>query len=72
MQKHYFHNSTSINESNNYKKIPLTNIKDTKIVVDINMLLNRVKMNQKNEQKQKVIFLCSAILVVGMTGLLFL
>ena len=54
MQKHYFHNSTSINESDNYKKIPLTNIKETKIVVDINMLLNRVKIEKKNKIKKKI------------------
>jgi len=40
--------------------------------VDINRLLNRVKIDQQNEKKQKVIFLGSAILIVGMTGLLFL
>ena len=36
---------------------------------DINKLLNRLKVNQKNEKKNKIIFLSSGILFIGLTGL---
>jgi hypothetical protein len=72
MQKFTFHNSPRADrelEIQTYSRAQPVTLKKS---VDINRLLNRVKVNQQNEKKQKVIFLCSAILVVGMTGLLFL
>ncbi len=46
------------------KKIPLKYI-DQKRIVDINKLLNRVKIDQKNENKKKIIFYCSVVLIIG-------
>ena len=52
MQKTYFHNNKSISESKVKKKtIPLQYI-DQKRIVDINKLLNRVKLDRKIETKK--------------------
>ena len=56
MSKNYLHNynvsKTSISNDelvkNNYKKNPIN--------VDINKLLNRVKLEEKNKRKQKLIY----------------
>ena len=56
MSKNYLHNynvsKTSVSNDelvkNNYKKNPLN--------VDINKLLNRVKLEEKNKRKQKLIY----------------
>ena len=64
MQKTYFHNRKNISEKKVQKKtIPLQYIDQQKIV-DINKLLNRVKIDQKNETKRKIIFYSSAILAL--------
>ena len=56
MQKTYFHDKKHISEKKVQKKtIPLQYI-DQKRIVDINKLLNRVKIDQKNETKRKIIF----------------
>ena len=65
MQKAYFHNNKSISESKGQKiNIPLKYI-DQKRVVDINRLLNRVRIDKKNDIKKKAIFYCSTILMLG-------
>ena len=51
MQKTYFHNNKSFDENKDKKK--LTQIsKLNKKIVDINILLNRVKIEEKNEPKR--------------------
>ena len=49
-----------------------TIIPKTKKNVDINLLLNRVKTKEKKEQKNKIIYLGTAVLIVGSTFLLFI
>ena len=68
MQKNYFHNNKISNESQSKKKIHLTQNLNPKIIVDINKLLNRVKIEQRNDTKRKVIFYSSLILVLGIIG----
>ena len=51
------------------KKIPLQYI-DQKRIVDINKLLNRVKTDQKNETKRKIIFYSSTVLGLSLLGTL--
>jgi hypothetical protein len=51
------------------KTIPLQYI-DQKRIVDINKLLNRVKTDQKNEIKQKIIFYSLSILGLSLLGTL--
>ena len=59
-----FDNNKSKSESKGQKKnIPVQYI-DQKRIVDINKLLNRVKIDQKNETKRKIIFYSSAILAL--------
>ena len=57
-------------ESKSQKKnIPFQYI-DQKRIVDINKLLNRVKIDQKNERKRKIIFYSSTILGLFLLGTL--
>ena len=57
-----FDNNKSKSESKGRKKnIPVKYI-DQKRIVDINKLLNRVKIDQKNETKRKIIFYSFVIL----------
>ena len=66
MQKTYFHDRKHISEKKvNKKTIPLQYI-DQKRIVDINKLLNRVKIDQKNETKRKIIFYSLTILALGL------
>ena len=70
MQKTYFHDKKHISEKKVQKKtIPLQNI-DQKRIVDINKLLNRVKIDQKNETKQKITFYSSTVLGLYLLGTL--
>ena len=70
MQKTYFHDSKHISEKKVQKKIiPLQYI-DQKRIVDINKLLNRVKIDQKNEKKQKIIFYSFTVLGLSLLGTL--
>jgi len=70
MQKTYFHDKKHIGEKKvNKKTIPLQYI-DQKRIVDINKLLNRVKIDQKNETKRKIIFYSSTILGLSLLGTL--
>jgi len=65
MQKSYFHNNKAISESKSQKiNIPLQYI-DQKRVVDINRLLNRVRIEKKNKIKREIIFYSSMILALG-------
>jgi hypothetical protein len=70
MQKTYFHNRKHISEKKVQKKtIPLEYI-DQKRIVDINKLLNRIKIDQKNEIKRKIIFFSSTVLGLSLLGTL--
>ena len=61
-----FDNNKSKSESKDRKKnIPVKYI-DQKRIVDINKLLNRVKIDQKNETKRKIIFYSLTILALGL------
>ena len=65
MQKTYFHDRKHISEKKSSKQIiPLQYI-NQKRIVDINKLLNRVKIDQKNETKRKIIFYSLTILAIG-------
>ena len=56
MPKMYFHNGKSIDQNINTKRLSEVQQVSEKQVVDINKLLNRVKIDQKNETKRKIIF----------------
>ena len=69
MSKNYLHNyniskTTVSNDEllkNNYKKNPIS--------VDINKLLNRVKLEEKNKRKQKLIYFGIVSAVIALMGI---
>ena len=70
MRKVYFHNKKSIDQNINTKKLSKAQHIGERQVVDINKLLNRVKIDQKNETKRKIIFYSSVILGLSLLGTL--
>ena len=66
MLKTYFHNSKHISENKSQKKTIPTQYIDKKRIVDINKLLNAVRIEKKNETKKKIIFYSSVILTLGL------
>ena len=70
MRKVYFHNGKSIDQNINTKRLSEAQHVSEKQVVDINKLLNRVKIDQKNETKRKIIFYSSTVLGLSLLGTL--
>ena len=70
MRKVYFHNGKSIDQNINTKRLSETQHVSEKQVVDINKLLNRVKIDKKNETKRKIIFYSFVILGLSLLGTL--
>ena len=70
MQKTYFHDKKHISEKKVHKKTIPAQYIDQKRIVDINKLLNRVKIDQKNKTKRKIIFYSSTILGLSLLGTL--
>ena len=66
MLKTYFHNSKHVSENKSQKKTIPTQYIDQKRIVDINKLLNAVRIEKKNETKKKIIFYSSVILTLGL------
>ena len=66
----YFHNNKSIDQNINTNKLSKVQHIGEKQIVDINKLLNRVKINQRNEIKQKIIFYSLSILGLSLLGTL--
>ena len=70
MRKVYFHNKKSIDQNINTKRLSEAQHIGERQVVDINKLLNRVKIDQKNETKRKIIFYSFIILGLSLLGTL--
>ena len=70
MRKVYFHNEKSIDQNLNTKRLSEAQNIGERQVVDINKLLNRVKIDQKNETKRKIIFYSSTVLGLSLLGTL--
>ena len=70
MRKVYFHIGKSIDQNINTKRLSEVQQVSEKQVVDINKLLNRVKIDQKNETKRKFIFYSLTILSLSLLGTL--
>ena len=66
----YFHNNKSIDQNINTKKLSKVQNISEKQVVDINKLLNRIKIDHKNEIKRKIIFYSLSILGLSLLGTL--
>ncbi len=65
MQKSYFHNNKSFDLTKD-KKIQSQNIKKNR--VDINILLNRVRVEESNQLKRKIIFFSLTSLALCLFG----
>ena len=70
MPKVYFHNEKSIDQNINTKRLSEAQHIGERQVVDINKLLNRVKIDKKNETKRKIIFYSFTISGLSLLGAL--
>ena len=70
MRKVYFHNDKTIDQNINTKRLSEVQHVSEKQVVDINKLLNRVKIDKKNEMKRKIIFYSSTLFGLSFLGTL--
>ena len=70
MPKFSSYKNKSINQNINTKRLFEVKRINEKRVVDINKLLNRVKIDQKNETKRKIIFYSLVILGLSLLGTL--
>ena len=68
MAKYYYHNFKSIDENIEKKNFPITKAAFKKRTVDINTLLNRVKLEKKTEIKQKIIYYSLTISLLFLMG----
>ena len=66
----YIHNKNLIDQNINTKRLSEVQNVYEKQVVDINKLLNRVKIDQKNETKRKIIFYSFIIMGLSLFGAL--
>ena len=69
MPKVYFYNDKSIDQNINTKRLSEAQHIGKKQVVDINKLLNRVRIEKKNETKRKIIFYSLTIFGLSLIGL---
>ena len=70
MQKLFFHNGKIPNEKKGVVKKSYVSKAVKKRVVDINILLNKVKIEEKNETKKKVIFYSLTTFMICLFGTL--
>ena len=66
----YFHHEKSIDQNTNTKRLSEAQHINKRQVVDINKLLNRVKIDQKNDTKRKIIFYSFVILGLSLLATL--
>jgi len=64
-----FHNNKFLEENLIVRKTPQVTYPHPTKNVDVNKLLNRVKINERNEKKQKVIFFSLGILLLSVMGI---
>ena len=72
MSKNYFHNNKSITKNKIQKKNTLIQYTNQKMNVDINILLNRIRIEEKNETKKKIIFYSLTILALSLFSTLIM
>ena len=68
MPKTYFHNNKSLNENKDKKKLIQTPNVEIKSIVDINILLNRVKINEKKMIKRKIMCFSFILFSISLFG----
>jgi len=72
MQKTYFHDRKHTSEKKVHKKTIPAKYIDQKRIVDINKLLNRVRIDKKNETKRQIVFYSSIVLLISLFGTLII
>ena len=72
MRKVYFHNEKSIDQNINTKRLSEAQHVSKKQVVDINKLLNRVKINQRKEAIKKITFYSLTIFSLSLALILII
>ena len=68
MEKNYFHNNRSLNENLNEIRSSKRKYTDKKKVVDINKLLNRVKINESDKKKKNITFILCTISCLSLSA----
>ncbi|MDA9996302.1 hypothetical protein N9E23_03060 [Candidatus Pelagibacter sp.] len=68
MANYHYHNFKSIDESIEKKNFLITKAALQKRTVDINILLNRLKLEKKTEIKQKIIYYSLTISLLFLMG----
>ena len=68
MPKTYFHNNKLLNENKDKKKLIQTPKLEIKGIVDINILLNRIKINEKKMIKHKIMFFSFILFSISLFG----
>ncbi len=68
MFKSYFHNNKLLDENKSKKTLTQSSRINLKNAVDINILLNRVKLEEKNELKKKIIFFSFTTFALSLFG----
>ena len=69
MTKNYLHNFNISKTTVSNDELVKQNYKKNPISVDINKLLNRVKLEEKNKRKQKLIYLAIVSAGVALMGI---
>jgi hypothetical protein len=69
MQNSIFHNNKIFKKTLEKKKLSYLQNTNIKVNVDINKLLNRVKIEQNIEKKNKITFFSLGILLMGLMGI---
>ena len=69
MKKNIFYNTRLDRKDLDIKELSYLRNTDQKQNVDINRLLNRVKIEQVHEKKEKIIFFSLGILLLGLMGI---
>ena len=72
MQKAYFHDGKHNSEKKVQKKTIPLQYNDKNRIVDINKLLNRVRIDKKNETKKKIILYSLTTLSLGLFSTLIM
>ena len=70
MNRGYFHDEKSIEHNIDIKRLSEVQSISKKKIVDINKLLNRVKIEKKNETRKKIIFYSFTMLLISSFGTL--
>jgi len=68
MQSKIFHNTKYLEENLIVKNTTQVSYLHPKINVDVNKLLNKVKINEQSEKKKKLLFFCLGILLLSLMG----